>query len=536
MQLNKKLEDLRILSRARFEECPKTRIMATIGPACFYPEQNVNHVRDMVLAGMNILRINCAHVRTPKDKERVRKLISTIDEVVRETQDPIVVTVDLAGPKIRVGALQDKKPEGNQACIAFRSNDVLTLTLDPKFGVDEGTFGQKHTKISLGTDGTAFALEAVKKGQAVSMDDGCFRLVVKKVAGPEIICRALNDWTLLPNKGVNFPGCAITASALTEKDHNDLDWLFARKCGVARDAVHYVSLSFVKSPADVELLKNLLNTRYGQKSVRVISKIETAEAVTRNADDYPAFRRILDVSDAIMVARGDLGAEVPFEDVPEIQRDLIGMTHEAQKPVIVATQMLEFMVEHEFATRAEVTDVTNAILEGADVTMLSAETSKGRNPLAAVRMMCTIAKRASQRVPVIREPLGGPTFVSSKIFNAMAHPAVEFAEKLGAKLIVAFTHSGHTPIAIAHYRPSQPIIAITYNVDTVLRLSLYRGIYPVHINQVPRNPADHRDICKRVIEEKLQLTEAGDLSVVAMSMDTGAEDERMTNTLYVLPH
>ncbi len=532
MQLNRNLEDLRILSWAGLER-PKTRIMATIGPACFYPE-DVNHLEEMIRQGMNIVRINCAHVRTDEDWTRVQRLLQTLADVFDVTKEPIIVTADLAGPKIRVGALQGEDGEGDQAGIAFRCGDIVTLTLNPEFGVDRGTFGQKHTRISLGTGGTEFALEAVKPGQPVSMDDGCFRLHVKEVKGRDIICEAHNDWTLLPNKGVNFPGCAITAGALTRKDHKDLDRLFDYSRGVARDAVHYLSLSFVKSPDDLKVLRNLLDTRYGQNFIRIIAKIETAEAVTRSGDDYPNFRKILDVSDAIMVARGDLGAEVAFEDVPEIQRDLIEMTHRAHKPVIVATQMLEFMVEHEFATRAEVTDVTNAILEGTDVTMLSAETSKGRNPVGAVRMMCLIANRASQRVAVVREPPGGPIVASRKIINAMAHPAVEFAQKLGAKLIVVFTHSGDTAIAIAHYRPSQPVIAITYNPDTVLRLGLYRGIHTVHINQVPRNPDDHRDICRRVLEEELRLTKAGDLSLVAMSMDTGGEDQRITNSLYVM--
>ncbi len=536
MELAGTLDDLRVLLREK-PEFPKTSIMATIGPACFSPDDGVDLVREMVDESMNMARINLAHVRTEGDRRTVSRLLDSIDRAVESTREPIVVVADLAGPKIRIGAVRERTGTTERDRVAFRKDDTLRLTLDPDFGVTEGTYGEKDTKISLRSDAADFELGGIEPGKLVVMDDGCFRMRVEAVEGRDIVCRALSDWTLLPNKGVNFPGCRITASALTAKDHDDLDWLFHRERGAARDRIHYMSLSFVKHRQDVELLRKLLSSKYDQERVRVISKIETVEAVSGPQDDYPVFRDLLEASDAIMVARGDLGAEVPFEDVPEIQRRLIELTHDARKPTIVATQMLESMVEHEFATRAEVTDVTNAILEGTDVTMLSAETSRGRNPVAAVRTMDAIAKRACRRITVLTDE-DAPARVGTggKIIDAMADPVVEFAERLGAKLIVAFTHSGDTPIAIAHYRPKQPVVAITSNKDTVARLVPYRGIYAVYINYVPKNSDDHRDVCRRLLEQELHLTEPGDLSVVTMSIDTGDADRRMANSLYVLKH
>lgn len=536
-EMAKDPSELKVLLRER-PDFPKTSIMGTIGPKCFSPSDGIDFVPQMVSQGMNMVRINLAHVKNDDQRANVVVLLERLNKYMSEMGEPVVVTADLAGPKIRVGQyVRHRYQQDVLEYVPLKKGDVVTLTLDEGFGVRDGTWGQKDTKISLDTGATQLRLNVLVRGDRVSMDDGCVQLLVTDVGGGELKCQVQNDWDLRPRKGVNFPGSAITDAALTRKDFADLEWLFAPGIGVARGRIHYLSVSFVKSRLDIEILRRYLAANCDCPGVRILSKIETAEAVADSQNDYPKFREILEASDGIMIARGDLGAEVPLEDVPEIQRRLIELTREARKPVIVATQMLEFMVEHEFATRAEVTDVTYAILEGADVTMLSAETSKGRNPVAAVRTMRKIAKRACTRVtPLPIVPGDRPPRKSDRVIDAMAHPVVEFADTLGATRIVCFTHSGETPIAIAHYRPRQPVVAVTYNPDTVARLMPYAGIYVVYINYIPKDPAEHRDVCRRLLETELTIAQSGEVSVVTMSMSQEEPQTRETNALYVLRH
>lgn len=519
-------------------EFPKTSIMGTIGPACFCPLKGIDLIPQMISNGMNMVRINLAHVHGEKERSDVVTLLDRLDNYMSSCNEPVIVTVDLAGPKIRVAErLRHWVNNDPVPGIPLKDGDRITLTLDEDYGVRSNTWGQKDTKISLDTGSAQVHFDVLSSGDRVSMADGCLQLEVTGVGTGEVECEVKNDWILESKKGVNFPGLAVTRSALTRKDYDDLKWLFDPAKGVSQGRVDYISLSFVKSRLDLDILKNYISANFDCTNLRVISKIETSDSVADPQDDYQVFRQILEASDGIMIARGDLGAEIPFEDVPEIQRRLIELTHEARKPVIVATQMLEFMVKHDFATRAEVTDVTNAILEGADITMLSEETSNGKDPVASVRTMQKIAKRACARVsPLPVNPEEGPHPNARKIIGAMAHPVVEFAEGVGATRIVCFTHSGETAIAIAHYRPRQPVVAVTYNADAVVKLAPYRGIYVVYINYIPRDPVEHRDVCRRLLQAELRMAQSGELSVVTMSMDPSQASTRETNALYVLVH
>jgi pyruvate kinase len=514
--------DIRLYDRIEF---PKTNIMATIGPASFNQVKitderpRTDRIEEMVLAGMNLVRINLAHVKDDKDRENIRLLISCIGEISRRTKCPVGISVDLAGPKFRLGMLPPTE---------ILEGAEIVLTLDPSFGVEPGTFG-RDGRYSLDVEPN-FLLHNIRPGQQVLIDDGFFSLEVKKVTNNEIYCEAINSWTLLPRKGVNFPGCVLTASALTAKDIDDLIWLFAKDRGIARDGqIDYVSVSFVKSAGEIRDLKANLRMFY-QEQVKVIAKIETIEAVDLK-NNYRKFDAVLEVADGIMVARGDLGAEIGIVNVPEVQQELIKRANNARKPCIVATQMLETMTTNRFPNRAEVTDVSNAIKEGADVVMLSGETSKGIDPPGVVRMMASIARRTESWVASKQEDFC--TELHDDFTQAIGHPIVEWADNISAKLIMVYTTSGYTAKVISHYRPKQPIIAVTHSYDAVMELDLYWGIYSTLINYVPNSAEQAKHIASCVIERQ-GLAAPGDTIIMTMSMGKlGIPDSRDTNTIHV---
>jgi pyruvate kinase len=507
---------------------PKTNIMATIGPASFNQVKvsaerpRTDRIEEMVEAGMNLIRINLAHVQDDEDRENVRLLINRVQEITHRSRCAVGVSVDLAGPKFRLGDLDP---------FEIAEGAELVLTLEPEFGVKEGSKGTPE-RCSIDVEPNFF-IHNIRQGQEVFIDDGFLSLVVTKVTNKEIYCVTKNGWRIQPHKGVNFPGCVLTDSAITTKDIDDLIWLFDKNKGIARDGqIDYVSISFVKSAAEIRDLKANLRL-FHQHHVKVIAKIETIEAVDLK-NDYKEFNAILDAADGIMVARGDLGAEIGIINVPEVQQELIKRAQRARKPSIVATQMLETMTLNRRPTRAEVTDVSNAIREGADVVMLSGETSVGIDPPGVVRMMASIARRTESWVTPVQEdsfPDLGDDFT-----QAIGHPIVEWATHINAKLIIVYTTTGYTAKVISHYRPTQPIVAVTHSYDAIMELNLYWGIYSILINYVPNSAEDAKQIVSTVIE-RLGLASPGDTIIMTMSMGKlGIPESKDTNTIHVFKY
>ena len=410
----------------------RTRIVCTIGPA----SRDVGTLRKMVHAGMDVARLNFSHGTHAEHAAVIR----AIREGESEWGHPVTIIQDLQGPKIRLGNFV-----GGRAMLM--TGEPFTLTAEPVEGTSAGA-SLDHPEL--------FA--ALKPGDQIWMDDGTIQLAVQSVGPGEARCRVTAGGVVSDHKGVALPGLPLPLSCLTAKDKQDL------RFGIEH-GVDYVAVSFVRSASDIqEVRKFLLDQR---ASLPIIAKLERAEIVA----NLPG---ILALVDAVMVARGDLGVEVPIEEVPIIQRDVIRQARVAKVPVIVATQMLESMVTYLRPTRAEVSDVATAIFEGADALMLSAETASGQHPVAAVEVMSRVAARAErelQRASVLPsrpEAYGFP--------EAVAEAACRAAQVLHAKAIVAFTQSGFSARLISSERPDVPVVALTPFPEVQRRLGLYWGV------------------------------------------------------------
>jgi len=410
----------------------RTRIVCTIGPA----SRDVVTLRKMVHAGMDVARLNFSHGTHAEHAAVIR----AIREGESEWGHPVTIIQDLQGPKIRLGNFV-----GGRAMLM--TGEPFTLTAEPVEGTAAGA-SLDHPEL--------FA--ALKPGDQIWMDDGTIQLAVQAVGAGEARCRVTAGGVVSDHKGVALPGLPLPLSCLTAKDKQDL------RFGIEH-GVDYVAVSFVRSASDIqEVRKFLLDQR---ASLPIIAKLERAEIVA----NLPG---ILALVDAVMVARGDLGVEVPIEEVPIIQRDVIRQARVAKVPVIVATQMLESMVTYLRPTRAEVSDVATAIFEGADALMLSAETASGQHPVAAVEVMSRVAVRAEREIqrgsplPSRPEAYGFP--------EAVAEAACRAAQVLHAKTIVAFTQSGFSARLISSERPQVPVVALTPFPEVQRRLGLYWGV------------------------------------------------------------
>jgi pyruvate kinase len=410
----------------------RTRIVCTIGPA----SRDVVTLRKMVHAGMDVARLNFSHGTHAEHAAVIR----AIREGESEWGHPVTIIQDLQGPKIRLGNFV-----GGRAMLM--AGEPFTLTAEPVEGTAAGA-SLDHPEL--------FA--ALKPGDQIWMDDGTIQLAVQAVGAGEARCRVTAGGVVSDHKGVALPGLPLPLSCLTAKDKEDL------RFGIEH-GVDYVAVSFVRSASDIqEVRKFLLDQR---ASLPIIAKLERAEIVA----NLPG---ILALVDAVMVARGDLGVEVPIEEVPIIQRDVIRQARVAKVPVIVATQMLESMVTYLRPTRAEVSDVATAIFEGADALMLSAETASGQYPVAAVEVMSRVAVRAEREIqrgstlPSRPEAYGFP--------EAVAEAACRAAQVLHAKTIVAFTQSGFSARLISSERPQVPVVALTPFPEVQRRLGLYWGV------------------------------------------------------------
>ncbi|MBU0993262.1 MAG: pyruvate kinase [Proteobacteria bacterium] len=416
---------------------PKTKIVCTIGPSSDSKEM----IEKLIQAGMNVARLNFSH----GTHEEHRLKIEMIREISKKLNAHVAILQDLCGPKIRVGCIRDPG-------IKLEPGQTLILTSTPMEGLGNRAC-VSYEKLP----------QEVKPGDVVMLADGLMEMVVEKTTDTEVHCNVITGGILTSNKGINLPSGTISAPSITEKDKKDLAF------GLDLD-IDYVALSFVRSAKDINEVKNII--RNADKDTPVIAKIEKHEAL-KNIDD------IIRSADGIMVARGDLGVEIPLETVPNIQKMLIRKTNNEGKPVIVATQMLRSMCESPRPTRAEANDVANAVLDGTDAVMLSEETASGRYPVKAVEFMAKIAESAEQNYPHLKFLDIKP---DSDISASVAYAACDLADHLKVSAIVASTQSGFTAKLISSFRPKASIIALSPDIKAVRRLALYWGCVPVHVD------------------------------------------------------
>jgi pyruvate kinase len=466
-----------------------TKIVATIGPASSSPEI----IKALLLEGADVFRMNFSHGTFDEHLTTLR----TIREVSSALERTVCVFQDLQGPKIRVGAIKDN-------ALALIDNETLVLSSEP---VEGGIF-DNIKKVSIDYPGLC---NEAKPGDRILMDDGLLEIKIDRIEKGLIYTNVIHGGILKPHKGVNLPHVKLSISALTEKDRRDLEFAFIHE-------LDFVALSFVRNSGDIKELSELMQTKYGKK-IPIIAKIEKPEAI---AD----LDNIIDEADAIMVARGDLGVETSPQEVPVIQKEIIRKSNASGKPVITATQMLESMINNPTPTRAEANDVANAIFDGSDAVMLSAETASGKYPVEAVRMMKSIAlqvedswifKNTVFKKQIIYDDLIKKTYENPE--EAVCFATVELAEKIWANYIVTFTHSGGTARNIAKYRPIIPIVAISPVASTVRRLMLTWGVTPLELGDVD-SVDELLDGAAEVLKFK-QLVKAGDYVVITAGVPVG---------------
>jgi pyruvate kinase len=440
----------------------RAKIVATLGPAC----STEAVFRELVRAGLDVARLNFSH----GSHEQKAELIRMVRKVSREEQKPICILADLQGPKIRTGKLKDHKP------VLLVAGERLTITPREIEG----------TRELVGTTFTTLA-ENLESGSRILLSDGLIELRVESVKGVDVVCEIVNGGLLGENKGINLPGIAVNVPSLTEKDEEDL--IFA-----IGEGVDTVAVSFVRTADDVRHVKKRLTAL--KSDAWIIAKLEKPQAIEH-------LDSILEVADCIMVARGDLGVEVPPEKVPAIQKHIIRRAAEYRKPVITATQMLESMIDNPRPTRAEASDVANAIYDGSDAVMLSAETAAGKYPVHAIAMMAKIVTETESQMRI--DPHTQPTrikptslSIAETICECMAHAA----DDLDVSAIAIFTESGATARLLSKYRPDPPIYALSPHEAVINRSMLLWGTYPILCERF-------RDTDKLVTMAEIMLQEHG---------------------------
>ncbi|MEZ6127559.1 MAG: pyruvate kinase [Planctomycetaceae bacterium] len=431
----------------------KTRIIATVGPAC----EDEDVLRQLIIAGVDIFRLNFAH----GSHEWLGGILTRIRDVSKQLKTPVGVLGDLSGPKIRLGEI----PGGEVMC---RDNETFRFVRE-RSSDDPHELTCTYNKL----------IDDVDLGDRILLADGTVSLLVthKTDDGHSVQCLVAEPGIIRSRQGVNLPGVALSTPSVTEKDEADLAWALQNK-------LDFVGLSFVRSADDISHLKQLIEKQSPEVVPTVVAKIEKTEAIK----DLDA---ILNVTDAVMVARGDLGVEAEISRVPILQKQIIRRCNEARVPVITATQMLDSMTTNDLPTRAEVSDVANAVIDGTDAVMLSGETAIGSHPVTCVRMMQKIADEAEPFVlsNERKDCLSHEWRQANPITEAIALGATVVADDLNADLIVIATSSGRTALALSRMRGKVPILAVTHREDTVRRLCLYWGVTGIQ-SKLVRQSAD----------------------------------------------
>ncbi len=456
----------------------KTKIICTLGPAC--EEREI--LEEMILLGMNAARLNFSHGTHEEHSKRV----ALLKELRDKHQLPIPLILDTKGPEIRTGRF-----EGPTQLMAGQD---FTITIDDCIGdVNRMTVSYKDL------------YKDVNVGQSILIDDGLIELKVKRInAKGDILCTVVNGGLINSTKGVNLPGAHVNLPALSEKDREDL--LF----GIAND-FDFVAQSFVRRGADVLEARKFLD-KNGGKDIKIIAKIENQQGVD-NCEE------IIRVADAIMIARGDLGVEIPVEEVPPVQKKLIVQSYTREKPVITATQMLDSMIRNPRPTRAEANDVANTIFDGTSCVMLSGETAAGQYPLEALATMARIVEAAERNIDYWREFTHTSFTVAKTIGNAISHSTCSTAMHINAKAIASITHSGDTARRVARFRPACPIVAVTPSPKACRQLNLSWGIYPYVQQEKPSTDALFADTADTV--ESTGFAAPGDLIVITAGVPVG---------------
>ena len=459
----------------------RTKIVATIGPST----EQVPMLEKLVRAGLNVARLNMSHGTHEEHRERIKR--------IRQVSDlfsiPVGILLDLSGPKIRTGTYISDR-------ITITPGDQLILTTEDIIG-DNNRISISYKKLP----------QEVNEGSVIMVDDGKKQLQVLSVKGNDIVCRVIVGGELKPRRGINVPGAHLSIPSITEKDREDL--LF----GLA-EGVDMIALSFVRRVEDIDELRTLLREK--EVDLPIIAKIETQESIENLA-------AILAAADGTMVARGDLAIEVPAEKVPLYQKNIIEQCRMLGKPVITATQMLESMIHSPVPTRAEVSDVANAIFDGTDAVMLSEETTLGSYPEEAISVMARIAS-------TVEHSLSKVSSTHLSVVDAISASVTQAAQDVGAKLIVALTESGTTAQMVARFNPPCPIIALTPHRQTVHKLTLVSGVYPYQIDPIPSLDAGLERISTFLKEQ--QLAEKGDRVIIAAGIRFGVSGS--TNMLFCL--
>ena len=458
----------------------KTKIICTMGP-------NTNDrelMKKLVENGMDIALFNFSHGDHEEQKARMDMLKAIREEVGK----PVAILLDTKGPEIRTGLLKDGKK------VNLEEGQTFTLTTEKIEGDEK--------RVSITYDGLA---EDVEIGKTILIDDGLIELKVKNITDTDIICTVINGGELGQRKGVNVPNVPVRLPALTQKDREDI--IFGVEQGV-----DFIAASFVRSAEGVLEIKALLK-ECNAPHIPIIAKIENAEGI-KNIDE------ILHCADGIMVARGDLGVEIPAQEVPYLQKLLIQKCNDNYKPVITATQMLDSMIRNPRPTRAEVTDVANAVYDGTDAVMLSGETAQGKYPLEALQMMVEIVKNTENHLDYDALLEKAQENQKKSIASAIGYSSVATAASLKAKCILTPTASGATARVVSKFKPEAMIVGVTPNEETLRRMQIYRGVYP--IKSIPYSTTEE------IFDEAINLAsvkglvETGDIVVVTAGIPAPA--------------
>lgn len=416
----------------------RTKIICTMGPAC----DSVEMLKEMIQAGMTVARLNMAHGELEDHVMRIQN----VRQAAAELNTFVPIMMDIKGPEVRIGKLREASCE-------LRAGGQLILTTEEILG-DAERIGVNYAELN----------EVVKAGDRILIDDGLVDLNVREIRGNDIFCDIISGGTLKPRKGVNLPGIHTTLPGVTERDVMHIHFGLEQK-------IEMIAASFVRKGDDIREIRGIL-AENNAEHVQIYSKIENQEGMT-NLND------IIVASDGIMVARGDLGVEVPIQDVPMMQKEMIDKCNLAGKPVIVATHMLESMQVNPRPTRSEVSDVANAVLQGADVVMLSGESAAGKYPVQSVQTMAAVAQRAETMIDYYEQFSKKRAEHSTNITEVISQSAVSASLELAAKAIIISTESGFTARMISKYRPQAPIFAVTQHESVMAKVCLLSGVIPV---------------------------------------------------------